>query len=229
MAATIPFWDPGAAQKSGVTTQGGQQTSAATTFPGILTALPELSSQPLDDGISPWEVIYFGKVRAPGKATVEGGRRRIVDPRMIPGSSGQIPTVMAFMPAEFTVTLTMWTNQEWLLWQNLVLLLYPKPQPSQIATQTTSTLRAIDVLHPAFQALSVTSVYIVDIRAPRHVGFQIMEATIDCIEFLPPVNEGVQALLSSDEVAPNQFAKPAQQPTARTLPPDPSTTSTGPQ
>jgi hypothetical protein len=228
MPSSLPFWDPGAAQQSGQTTQGGAVTSAKTTYPAILTAIPDLSSQQLDDAISPWEVVYFGKIRAPGIARVDGGRRRIVDPRMIPGSSGQIPTVMAFMPAEFQITLTMWTNQQWSAWQNLVLLLYPKPQPSQIAAQTTFNLTAVDVQHPAFAALSVTSVYVVDVRAPRQVAPQVLEATIDCIEFLPPMNEGVKPIQSSvSELSPGIYSPPAQPPSVRTPPAPPGQTDIG--
>src|SRR5262249_28304350 len=163
-----PFWDPGAAQFSNPTI-GSPQGSAQKTYPAIQTFLPELSSQPLPESVSPWEVVYFAGMRAPGKAIVDGGRRRIVDRIGIPGSSGEIARVMGYGLFEATILLEMWTEQQWFTFQNLIAILFPKPQPQQ---QTASQLSvapflvqpnpnpnplkvAFDVKHPLFQAHGV--------------------------------------------------------------------------
>jgi hypothetical protein len=180
----------------------------------VRTAIPDGPAE-IDPAISSWEVIYFANMRAPGIATVTGGRRRIVDPRLIPGSSGQIPTVMAFMPAEFVVTLLMWDPAQWASFKTLADILHPKPSAAQL--QSVQQLQAIDVYHPAFRSLNVNSVYVVDIRAPSPGPIpQTMIAVIDCFEFLPPLNEGVKPIQSSAaEVQPGIFTPPAQ-PAART-------------
>jgi hypothetical protein len=232
MPSALPFWDPGAFSNPASTNPNTGQPANADTSQPIRTAISDGPAS-LDPAISTWEIIYFGNVRAPGICRVEGGRRRLVDPRMIPGSSGQLPAVLAFMPAEFTVTLTMWDPAQFASFKALADLLYPKPQPSQVASQDPKTfaLQAVDVNHPAFKSLSVSSVYIVDIRAPSPGPIpQTMVAVIDCVEFFPPTLEGVKTVQSSvSELSTGSFPQsPPQQPAVRAPPPDPSQTNINP-
>jgi hypothetical protein len=209
MPSSLPFWDPGATRTDNPNKLG----------PGIQTFIPEGASDPLPDGVSDWEVIYFNNARAPGICRVDGGRRRLIDHRGTPGASGEIAALMAYQLAEFSVSLTIWTPLQWFTLQQLVDTIYPKP------TQTTATLRVptVSVRHPAFQLLHVSDVYVVDFRTPRHIGFQVMEAVIDLVEFQAPVNEGVRQFAGAIDNGNGTFT-PAP---ARALPPDPSTTSTG--
>ena len=104
MASALPFWDPGSFL--------GPPPQNPDISQPVRTAIPEPPGGGFDPSISSWETIYFAGVRAPGVCRVEGGRRRLIDPRMIPGSSGQLPAVLAFMPAEFRVILLLWTSKQ---------------------------------------------------------------------------------------------------------------------
>lgn len=183
-SSSLPFWDQGALNRD----------PRYGPLIGIETRLPEGTTDPLPDGFSPWDVIYFNNVRAPGICRVEGGRRRLIDHRGTPGSSGDIAALMAYQLAEFTIYLTLWTPAQWDVYQQLVRTLYPKPAPSlpTVPGAAAAKVATVSVRHPSFQLLQVNDVYVVDIRAPRHVGSLIMEAVIDTVEFQTPVNEGVR-------------------------------------
>jgi len=265
------FWDPGAYPK--VTTRDpvtGKSSDGSLSAEAIRTAVPDSGPFGAEEGLSPWEVIYFGRIRAPGICRVDGGKRRIVDRNGIPGSSGEVARVMRYGLAEFTVTLTIWTWEQWDSFCRLVQFLFPKPVPwtppqtpfQQFGGQSitgqspalgpatgTGTLfgtplvpnspvprtdpnldpsnYAVDVTHPSFACLGVKSVYAIDIRAPRHIGGQIMEVYLDFIEFQRPVGEGSRAIVYAKETAPGRFTPPPNDSGARVMPPGPDQTSTG--
>jgi hypothetical protein len=82
--------------------------------------------------------------------------------------------------------------------------------------------KAVKVQHPALNAINVYEIYVESIEIPKHVGKQIIEVTIDAVEYLLPENEGNAKVNFAVDTLPNgQFV-------VRSLPADPSTTSTSP-
>lgn len=211
----LPWWDPGAFPQ--VTTVGpnGQQGTGTQPAPGIWTLIPETPSQAWPDQLSPWDCIYFSGQRAPGIARVDGGRRRRIDHRQSPGASGETAANMGYDPGEFTITLTIWTSMQWAALQQLMSTIQPPPtakvQP-----------KAVKVQHPALNVLNIYDVYIEGIELPKHIGKQVFEIVIDAVEFLLPENEGNAKIPYSVDQLPNGKY------VVRTVPADPSTTSTGP-
>lgn len=69
--------------------------------------------------LNPWEVVWFGGVRAPGIATVRTKRAHRIDVRVSPGdSAAQIPN-LGPVPAEVDITLRIWTADHWKRWGDL--------------------------------------------------------------------------------------------------------------
>lgn len=216
---SIPFWDQGAFPVVTTTDpQTGLGTDGYLPAPGIITLLPESPNDPWPDGVSLWNTIKFNGVRAPGIAQVRGGRRRRIDLRLTPGSSGATASNMGYDPGDFTVVLTLWTPRQWAWWQNMVYMLNPPPTAKVQPV-------AVKVDHPGLKSIGVTDCYVESIAIPEISDRQEMRIEIDCIEFLPQLNEGVGG--------PKPAAEPTFNPdgtitvSSRQMPPDPSTTSVG--
>ncbi len=246
--SNVPFWDPGAYPavstrdpKTGVTSTGSQPAQGIVAFPAS-----EDPTMPWPDELSLWETIYFNGQRAPGLCRVRGGRRRRLDSKTAFGSSGSAVTSGGYEPAEFQITLRLWSAVHFSRWCALVNVLFPRatlPQPTGLAPQQTGfvatigpqqppiplastpadvSISAVKVMHPAFQSIGVNDVYVEDIRVPEHIGNLIFEVTIDVTELALPVGEGVKQFKFATAENANGTTL------FKTLPADPSVTSINP-
>lgn len=162
------FWD-----------EPGIDTTGRPAAPGIYTALPT-RDRPMPQGISPWDVIYLNDVRAPGMATLAGGRHIPYDRRAALGQLIAQPSLFVYDPVAFTLTLTIWHPDQWEELQDLVPQLLPDPGPNP-------NPRAVRVYHPALDLLKVDTIYFEGMELPRHIGHQMLEVNFQCYEWKPPV------------------------------------------
>jgi len=125
----IPFWDQAAySEVSTRDPQTGVTSSSRTTAPGIWSH-PALDGWqvPWPAELSQWETIVIAGIRAPGICRVDGGRRRRIDHKEMFGASGMPITDGGLLPAQFTITITIWTWSQLVQLGKLYQLLMPKP------------------------------------------------------------------------------------------------------
>lgn len=129
-----------------------------------------------NDGAKAWDTIYISGVAAPGLAKVKGKASQKLDVKRVKGATGAILRYEGYDPAEFTVTIRVWTEPQWQ--ELLALLLRIKPKKGVAPT-------AFDVSHPALEALEIRSMYVRDVPFPEEGERGIYEVTLGCLEFLP--------------------------------------------
>lgn len=112
--------------------------------------------------MNPWDIVYFGGVRAPGIATVRARRASRRDVRTWPGASGAQITHLGPEPSEVDITLLIWTSAQWRSWQLLKPLIYPNPGKDGKSGQ-----QAVEVVHPALQLYGLTSLYCLEMGVPE--------------------------------------------------------------
>jgi hypothetical protein len=162
------FWDEPAIDLDGVPSA-----------PGIWTALPT-RDKPLPAGISPWDVIYFNDVRAPGAARLQGGRHIPYDRKAALGQLVGAASLFVFDPVAFTLTLRLWHPDQWTELQDLLPQILPDPGPNPKP-------RAVRASHPALQLLKVSTLYFEGADFPRESQPGVFEFDFQCFEWSPPV------------------------------------------
>lgn len=191
----LPFWDPGAIDAAGKT-------------PGIISLLPPGSS-PYPNELSAWDVITLNGVRAPGSARLEGGKHIPYDRKAALGLLVGAASLFVFDPVTFTLTLSLWTPEQWDALQKLTPQILPAPGPNPDP-------RAVKVEYPSLQWLGVDTVYFEGAELPRMTAPGVMTFSFTVFEWKPPV-----------AIAPKDVASPlpqtntpgASRPTSTVTPP----------
>lgn len=107
----------------------------------------------------PWSVAYLAGNRLPGRATVEGSTQRKIDVKNGPGLDGATMTHQGYEPAEVTITLLMWTEQQWADFERIIPQLQPKPgKPPAFP---------MGLEHPAAAVMGITRVYVEKVSLPK--------------------------------------------------------------
>lgn len=204
--SSIGFWD----QSALVLTGGGPSSpgglisnqiapgvfSAGSVAPGITTALPETPNDPWPDNLSPWDTIILAGMRAPGIASLKGGRGKRIVPQETPGASGQIPIFYGYDCAEFSVELKIWTPKQWIWLQTLIKLIMPPPSAKVQP-------KAVKVDYPSLALLNIYDIYVVHVKLPVVDRYGMMTIEIPCLEYLLPTDVGAGPLQASAEVKVN--------------------------
>jgi hypothetical protein len=127
-----------------------------------------------------WETMSINGVRVPGLVLVTGKVARKDDTIDIPGLVSVTQTVLGYAPAQFTATVTLWTDQQLGAYQALVRKFRPLK-----SLQRSTAAQAVKVQHPAVQLCGITDLTIYEMSTPEHTGKGIWRATLDLREFMP--------------------------------------------
>lgn len=218
------FWDQPALKAASELPPGsnqiapGQFSNGLIAF-GIYTALPESPNDPWPDYLSPWDTIKMAGMRAPGIARVHGGRGRRFNPQVSAGSSGALPNSFGYDPGDFTVTLTLWTPAQWRWLYDFIQLISPPPSAKVQP-------KAVKVEYEGLKFLNLYDCYVIRVAIPEIKPDGSGTIVIPCSEYLLPQGEGAQPLQPNTEYKEN--GDKTMTVSSRTLPPDPSVTSSGP-
>jgi hypothetical protein len=182
-----PFWDP---QSNGLEYVVGE---------GVPEALGR-------DQWSAWDKMTLAGRDVPGHVVVFGRRAQRHDMPGVPGQNFARLTNLGYDPTEIDITITLWTGGQQADYEDLLLLVQPKPLPPQppvVLTQVQITNgvpgppqqvtlvrkpQPIDVYHPALAIMGVKSIFIHDVGllVPGPV-FGTKIATWRAAEFAPIV------------------------------------------
>ena len=150
---------------------------------------------PIDDPRAFDSVIVKGR-ESPGLAQVgDVSREYEWDVKVGKGAFGSTTTFTGRVPAKFSVTFTLWTQQHFSEWEDFVSSL--KYDPTKIKynpdTLYVSGVSAVDIFHPVLVNLDINSVVVQKISGLTHKGRGVYTATIDFLEYYPPPKLSVVA------------------------------------
>jgi hypothetical protein len=108
---------------------------------------------------SAWDVVSIGGVRLPGLCRIDGKKGRRHDKKLVAGGDGSDPSSLGYDPAEFTVTVRMWTDDQLRAFEAMLPTLLPRngkgnPKP-------------ITVSHPALSLFGINALYLMDAMLPK--------------------------------------------------------------
>jgi len=143
-----------------------------------MSALGQLN--PIDNP-QEWDVVFVSGVRSPG--IIKDGnlgewkRTHDFDIKKGKGTLGATVTFTNKPPAEGTITFMLWTAAQFAAWDSFLPLLKYDP--------TKKTVTAVDIYHPALDAIDVSSVVCTKIGNVVHEGKQLYSITVDFLEYFP--------------------------------------------
>jgi len=127
-----------------------------------------------------WNFCWLGEDFLPGLVEVEVDKGRAVDKQKSKGSDGPTLKDEGYEGAVVTITLTIWTAEQWDAWQSV----RPKIDPQRAGGLRTPL--AID--HPETQDAGVATVYVRRIRSGAPRGSK-KTYTLDCLEWFAAPKE----------------------------------------
>lgn len=148
-------------------------------------SLPGWQSTP-----GPWNRATIGGYRVPGKVEVSGRLSRRDDTADVPGMDGATMTVLGYAPAEFTLTVTMWTDDHVTRYHHLFHTFRPTKGDKNLRD---AQARAVRVEHPAIAMAGLEDLTIYEMSVPEDQGRQIFRATILLKEFIPEIKRSKTA------------------------------------
>lgn len=125
-----------------------------------------------------WDTCALGVFVLPGRARVTVSRTKPIDIRKAPGQYGATLIIMGSEPAQVSITLTMWSAEQWAAAVSILgAIELPNPKPQAYA-----------ITHPVPNSRGVNGVVVQTIAGPN-VGSIVgtVEYTLSCLESLPPL------------------------------------------
>lgn len=148
----IPFWDP----------------------------LPSIAEGPTFAPDS-WDVITIGGQRLPGVAVVKGAPTLAFDKKKAGGVDGATITVNGYLPGPIEIEVTIWTDAQWTVMQEVADLIWRKPNKKTKASDLALTLS-----NPRTDLWKNTSVVVLGVSVPEDGKVQGTKVIkIKCVEFVP--------------------------------------------
>lgn len=140
------------------------------------------------DSPESWDTVTIAGRSLPGICTVTGKAGRRVDRRQTPGKHGTTVTYLGDAPAEFTITLKLWTAEHLAEYQALLEFLRSVDGPMRAAAGALPLKNLgklprspVDIIHPTLSLLRIRAAHVIEYDFPRAAG-DVYEASIKCIE-----------------------------------------------
>jgi hypothetical protein len=174
------------------------------------------------DRRDPWDVVLVAGRKLPGRAEVGGkGVSHQIDIKKVPGTAGSTFTDLGRELARFDIKLHLWSDAQWIEFQQIRSLLQPKKPDGK--------LDPVDVQHPGINGIGVRSLYVTRVGMPdigRHER-GVVVVDIECLEYAatPATNVTKTPKRSIESVPHGGPAYPSTSPAEAVRP---STTHTGP-
>lgn len=143
---------------------------------------------PIQDSQAFDVITIAGKV-SPGKIEISDPTRSYSwDIKVGKGAFGSTTTFTGRVPAEFSVTFTLWKKDHFDAWEAFVEKLRYNPTKIRYNPETlwVSGVDAVDIFHPILVNLEIYSVVVKKITGLTHKGKGVWQAKIDFLEWFPP-------------------------------------------
>ena len=150
---------------------------------------------PISDPSS-FDVVTIAGRDSPGLAQVGDPTRSYQwDIKVGKGAYGSTTTFTGRVPAEFSVTFTLWRKAHFAAWELFCNAL--KYDPAKIkydpATLWVSGVTAVDIYHPSLAQLDINKVVVKKITGLVHKGKGVWTTRVDFLEWYPPPKLSVVA------------------------------------
>lgn len=170
---------------------------------------------------SPWDTLTLGGMKLPGVCAVTCQPQREVDKKKPHGGDGAKVTIRGYLPSEVMINLTIWTGEQWKIWQQIAQKLWPRAgKPAA---------DPFDIVHPETALWGIKSVIVISPSSSKKgtVDGQRVWA-IKCLEQFEPTKKSTTKTMKGSKVELHPVFKDEQgEKNAAGEPP--SKTSTGPR
>jgi hypothetical protein len=159
---------------------------------------------------SQWHKAKLQGVDTPGtipKGGIKGFLRKTGwDEQKGKGTTGATLVRKSAPPVKGTITLQLFTSQDFANWDSFVATVLSTDQATQAAT-------GISIYYPAFSSIGLTTVVIESYSPPEHVGKGLYHVTLSLIEWSqPPPTSNVSTVATTSADAPDEDVPPPVDP-----------------
>lgn len=182
---------------------------------------------------NPWDTMVIGGQRLPGIVEVTATPSKKADTKKASASHGAKTTIHGTDPAEASISITIWTLEQWQVFIPIMHALWPRPGKTGAALTNAVDLAgnpvgsAFDVDHPEFQLVGIGSVII--LRAPTSKKARAGKTwTFGCIEFQPSKPTRPMPIIAGAPVAGKLQKTPTPPPANAPAPPSSNPAVVGP-
>lgn len=124
-----------------------------------------------------WDLIWLGDLLMPGRAKVSIKKSRRIDIKPVPGSDGAYLEDKGVDPAQITIELLQWKEEQWQEWVRI----FNEIDPATAGTKR----RPLEIYHPIPNTHGVTTVYVHTISAGQPEKAGARTVTIECVQWFP--------------------------------------------
>lgn len=125
----------------------------------------------------PWFQPFINGMKIPGVSNVEVSRSHSLNVKASAGKHFATVTDQGYKPSDVIITTTLWTPQQWEIYQlNILAIVEPDPGAKY-------ALPTVTIDHPGTAARGITSITIETITGPKDKGKGIREFQWKCLQF----------------------------------------------
>ncbi len=162
--------------------------------------MSQLAQQNPIDSPQLWDVVTVSGVQSPGLAEIgEWKRAHDWDQKKGKGTLGATATFVGKPLAEGSIKWYLWEPEHFASWDTFLPLFKYDP--------TKKTAQAVDIYHPALDAIDVASVVTTKIGNIIHEGKQLYSISIDFLEYNPPPNQSAVSTPTQANGTPPAFTR----------------------
>lgn len=163
----------------------------------------------------PWDLVIIGGAKLPGIAKVKGIAQLELDKKKTKGTNGVRLTVTGYQPGPFEVSVSIWTDEQWNVMQDWISEFWIEPRKARpefttttkrtgvnpdgtpkfakVTTKNRAPQVAVDISHPALEAIGIVSCVIQGISIPEDEGSNgdIKVVKIKLVESVEPTGKTI--------------------------------------
>lgn len=140
-----------------------------------MTTFPHWNSESFEANF--WNIVWLGDFQLPGKAEVQLTKSRRIDVQTSPGSDGAYLVDKGIDPAQISITLSQWNEEQWSDWVEI----FPQLDPQTAGTKR----RPLEIYHPLPLTSGISTVYVQEISVNHPESGGVRTINIKCIQWFP--------------------------------------------
>lgn len=128
---------------------------------------------------NPYDVVKIDKELIPGRCEVSAKAQRKKDTKSGAGTDGGTTTTTGYQPTEVSLSVSIWTPEQWAVWQPMMARLWPRVGKGQPQVHT--------IYHPDLAILGISQVVVLSLSTPENgsvKGERVFK--LNLIEYVAP-------------------------------------------
>jgi hypothetical protein len=161
-----------------------------------LPATTDTNGNPIFVGQGPvyaggWDTAMLAGQRLPGICDVKCEKTLQIDQQKGQKSDGAALVMQGVLPASIDITITIWTQEQWVRFLELVPGFWRKPtKDAPDSADAPNSMSAIEIFWPGLLYLDISQVIVTSISAPEPGPVeQSKNIRIKCVEYQPPTRK----------------------------------------